>query len=178
MRILSALAVLTLVGSATSQACEAYYDCAIGYVCCLQSGQSAGMGECKAYTCGDLPSDLPSTASTYDESDNYKIEPVMGQYEYDQSYNQSQNATLSELEHKVERFVHKNGLKLLGIVAVAYILYKHFFKSPSSPVLPTTSACSCQCGQKTVQPNIQYPVWVPPTVMQQPLVQKEASQMN
>ncbi len=106
MRILSVLAVLTFVGSAATQACEAYYDCAVGYVCCAKEGLSNGLGECKPYTCGDLPSDQPSTASTYDESDNYQIEPVMNQFEYDQSYTQSQNATLAELEHKAEGFLH------------------------------------------------------------------------
>ena len=66
-----------------------------------------------------------------------------------------------------ENAIHHNGLKLAGIAVVAYMLYKHFFKSSGATVLPTTNVCRCNCGQK----GIQYPVWVPPTVMQQqPLV--------
>ena len=103
------------------------------------------------------------------------VQPIFDQFEYDANY--TTNFTHG-VEEQAERFVHHNGLKIAGIAAVAYILYKTFFKSSATSVLSTTNACTCNCGQKGLQ-QVQYPVWVPPTIMQQqPLVQKEASQMN
>ena len=177
MRIFSSVAILALIGSAAAQACESYHDCAEGWICCAQHGEANGLGQCKAYGCGDvLPAAArPSTNETYDESTVSMVQPIFDQFEYDSNY--TTNFTHG-VEEQAERFVHHNGLKIAGIAAVAYILYKTFFQSSAHNVLPTTNACTCNCGQKGVQ-QVQYPVWVPPTVMQQqPLVQKEASQMN
>ena len=203
MRIFSSVAILALIGSAAAQACGSYHDCPEGWICCAQPGD---LGMCTAYGCGGVlpPAARPSTNETYDESTFTMVEPIFEQFEYDASYTPSTNETYDEstvsmvepifdqfeydanyttnfthgVEEQAKRFVHTNGLKIAGIAAVAYILYKTFFKSSATSVLPTTNACTYNYGQKGVQ-QVQYAVWVPPTVIQQqPLVQKEASQMN
>ena len=192
MRILSTLAVLSIVGVASAASwspcsvASSSYDCGSGYVCC-DNGELLGLGFClgtESSICqnGVIVGELPSTPATYDESSQSQVEAVTDQYEYDnQNYTNSSSSKHHGLKHQVKHFVseHKEAFKIGGIVLAVYFLYKYLFYPKAGTV--TQQACTCNCSAKVSQqaaPIVHYPVWTPPSVTgQQPLVQKEASQM-